>query len=77
MRWITPRPLLLALTLMLVIGAIAAIELRLDARAQTGAVHRRVRTSSRKAAHKSDQAVLSDKTAVARHRPATIRLLRT
>ena len=30
MRWITPRPILLALTLMLVIGAIAAIELRLD-----------------------------------------------
>ncbi len=31
MRWIAPRPILLALTLMLVIGAIAAIELRLDA----------------------------------------------
>jgi thiol-disulfide isomerase/thioredoxin len=30
MRWITPRPILLALTLVLVIGAIAAIELRLD-----------------------------------------------
>lgn len=28
MRWITPRPILLGLTLMLVIGAIAAIELR-------------------------------------------------
>jgi thiol-disulfide isomerase/thioredoxin len=32
MRQITPRPILLALTLMLVIGAITAIELRLDAR---------------------------------------------
>ena len=32
MRRITPRPILLALTLMLVIGSIAAIELRLDAR---------------------------------------------
>jgi thiol-disulfide isomerase/thioredoxin len=31
MRWITPRPFLLALTLMLVIGAIVAIEFRLDA----------------------------------------------
>jgi thiol-disulfide isomerase/thioredoxin len=31
MRGITPRPILLVLTLMLVIGAIAAIELRLDA----------------------------------------------
>ena len=30
MRWITPRPILLVLTLMLVIGAIATIELRLD-----------------------------------------------
>lgn len=30
MRWITPRPILLGLTLMLVISAIAAIELRLD-----------------------------------------------
>jgi len=30
MRQITPRPILLALTLLLVIGAIAAIELRLD-----------------------------------------------
>ena len=29
MRWITPRPILLALTLVLVVGAIAAIELRL------------------------------------------------
>ncbi len=35
MRSITPRPVLLALTLMLVIGAIAAIELRLDAQANT------------------------------------------
>ena len=33
MRSIIPRPVLLALTLMLVIGAIAAIELRLDAQA--------------------------------------------
>lgn len=33
MRRITPRPILLALTLMLVIGTIAAIELRLDAQA--------------------------------------------
>ena len=33
MRSITPRPVLLALTLMLVVGAIAAIELRLDAQA--------------------------------------------
>jgi thiol-disulfide isomerase/thioredoxin len=32
MRGITPRPILLALTLMLVIGSIAAIEIRLDAR---------------------------------------------
>jgi thiol-disulfide isomerase/thioredoxin len=32
MRRITPRPILLALTLMLVIGSIVAIELRLDAR---------------------------------------------
>ena len=31
MRRITPRPILLALTLVLVVGAIAAIELRLDA----------------------------------------------
>jgi thiol-disulfide isomerase/thioredoxin len=35
MRSIIPRPILLALTLMLVIGAIAAIEIRLDARANT------------------------------------------
>jgi hypothetical protein len=32
MRRITPRPILLALTLMVVIGSIVAIELRLDAR---------------------------------------------
>ena len=31
MRWIPPRPLLLALTLVLVIGAIVLIEFRLDA----------------------------------------------
>ncbi len=37
MRRITPRPILLALTLMLVIGAIVAIELRLDT-PDTGAV---------------------------------------
>jgi thiol-disulfide isomerase/thioredoxin len=36
MRRITPRPLLLTLTLMLVIGTIAAIELRLDARGADG-----------------------------------------
>ena len=36
MRQITPRPILLALTLMLVIGSIAAIELRLDARGADG-----------------------------------------
>ena len=36
MRRITPRPILLALTLTLVIGSIAAIELRLDARSADG-----------------------------------------
>jgi thiol-disulfide isomerase/thioredoxin len=37
MRRITPRPILLALTLMVVIGSIAAIEFRLDARGADGA----------------------------------------
>jgi thiol-disulfide isomerase/thioredoxin len=36
MRRITPRPILLALTLMLVIGSITAIELQLDARGADG-----------------------------------------
>jgi thiol-disulfide isomerase/thioredoxin len=36
MRRITPRPILLALTLMLVIGSISAIELQLDARGADG-----------------------------------------
>jgi thiol-disulfide isomerase/thioredoxin len=57
MRWITPRPILLALTLMLVIGAIATIELQLDAPGADAAGTQSARKTNGKTATENRQTV--------------------
>ena len=57
MRRITPRPILLALTLMLVIGAIATIELQLDAPGADAAGTQSARKANGKTATENRQTV--------------------